>query len=46
VYGISPIDPATYVAVFVVVVASAALASYLPARRAATMNPMATLVAE
>ena len=45
-YGIKPIDPATYVAVFFVVVASAALASYIPARRAATMNPMATLVAE
>jgi ABC-type antimicrobial peptide transport system permease subunit len=45
-FGISALDPATYIAVFFVVVASAALASYVPARRAATMNPMATLVAE
>jgi predicted permease len=45
-FGISPVDPATYIAVLCVVVASAALASYIPARRAATMNPMATLVAE
>jgi predicted permease len=45
-FGISPVDPATYISVFFVVVASAALASYVPARRAATMNPMATLVAE
>ena len=45
-FGISPIDPSTYIAVCAVVVASAALASYIPARRAATMNPMAILAAE
>jgi putative ABC transport system permease protein len=45
-FGISPIDPSTYIAVCVMVVASAALASYIPARRAARMNPMAILAVE
>jgi putative ABC transport system permease protein len=45
-FGISAIDPATYLAVCGVVVAFAALASYIPARRAVTMNVMTTLVAE
>jgi predicted permease len=45
-YGTSPLDPATYVAVLVIVVTSAALASYIPARRAAMMNPVTTLAAE
>jgi putative ABC transport system permease protein len=45
-YGIGPLDPATYLAVLVIVVTSAALASYIPARRAALMNPVTTLAAE
>ena len=45
-FGISPLDPATYAAVLVVLTAAAALASYVPARRAATMNPMSTLAGE
>jgi len=45
-FGISPLDPATYLAVIVVLAAAALLASYLPARRAAMANPMTTLAAE
>jgi ABC-type antimicrobial peptide transport system permease subunit len=42
-YGISPLDPLTYLAVPIVLVLSAALASYLPARRAASVNPIQAL---
>jgi predicted permease len=42
-FGISPLDPLTYAAVPVVLVAAAALASYLPARRAAAVDPVTTL---
>jgi hypothetical protein len=45
-YGIDPLDPATYLAVLVLLITSAALASYLPARRAATVNPMSSLATE
>ncbi|HUL80635.1 MAG TPA: ABC transporter permease [Gammaproteobacteria bacterium] len=45
-FGISPADPAAYVSALVVVLAAAALASYLPARRAATIDPIETLKAE
>ncbi len=45
-FGISPLDPLTYGAVTVVLVAAAALASYLPARRAAAVDPVETLRAE
>lgn len=45
-YGIDPLDPATYVAGFALLITLAALASYLPARRAATVNPMSSLAAE
>jgi predicted permease len=45
-FGVSPLDPAAYVAALGVIVAAAALASYLPARRAATIDPMETLRAE
>jgi predicted permease len=45
-YGIGPLDPMTYVAVLVLLITAAALASYLPARRAATVNPMSSLGAE
>jgi ABC-type antimicrobial peptide transport system permease subunit len=45
-FGISPLDPLTYTAVPVVLVAATLLASYLPARRAATVDPVETLRAE
>jgi ABC-type antimicrobial peptide transport system permease subunit len=45
-FGIEPMDPAAYIGAIVVILAAAALASYLPARRAATIDPMETLRAE
>ena len=45
-FGISPLDPFTYVAVPFVLMLAAALASYLPAQRAATVNPVEALRAE
>jgi len=45
-FGISPLDPLTYAAVPVVLVAAALLASYLPARRAAQVDPVQALKAE
>ena len=45
-FGISPLDPLTYAIVPVVLVAAAVLASYLPARRAAAVDPMEALRAE
>ena len=45
-FGVSPLDPLTYVSVLIVLAASAVLASYLPARRAAAVNPVEALRAE
>src|SRR5207245_753161 len=45
-FGISALDPLTYAAVPVVLVAAAVLASYLPARRAAAVDPVEALKAE
>jgi predicted permease len=45
-FGIDPLDPAAYIAALGVILAAAALASYLPARRAAAIDPMVTLRAE
>ena len=42
-FGISPLDPLTYVAVPLVLCAAAMLASYVPARRAAGVNPVQAL---
>jgi predicted permease len=42
-FGISPLDPFTFIAVPLMLGAAAALASYLPARRAASINPVEAL---
>jgi predicted permease len=45
-FEVSPADPVTYVAVSIGLVAIAALASYLPSRRAAAVDPSEALRAE
>jgi predicted permease len=45
-FGISPLDPFTYIMVPLILVMAAALASYLPACRAATIDPVEALRAE
>ena len=45
-FGISPLDPLTYSMVPLILAASAALASYLPARRAAAVDPVEALRSE
>ena len=45
-FDVSPADPLTYVAVSAVLVLAAALASYLPARKATTVDPAEALRAE
>jgi predicted permease len=45
-FGISPLDPFTYVVVPLILVTAAAVASYLPARRAAMVDPVVALRAE
>jgi predicted permease len=45
-FGVSPMDPLTYASVLIILAASAVLASYLPARRAAAVDPVEALRAE
>ena len=45
-FGVKSVDPPTYAAVALGLIATAALASYLPARRAAGVNPVESLRAE
>lgn len=45
-YGVSPLDPASYAAVVSVLLVAALGASWLPARRAARIDPATTLRAE
>jgi ABC-type lipoprotein release transport system permease subunit len=45
-FGVSRLDPVTYAAMPVVLVAAAMLASYLPARRASAVDPVEALKAE
>jgi predicted permease len=45
-FGVERLDPSTYAAVLAVLAMAAALASYVPARRAAAVDPVGTLTAE
>jgi predicted permease len=45
-FGVERLDPPTYAAVLGVLAAAAAMASYVPARRAAAVDPVETLTAE
>ena len=45
-FGISPLDPVTFTTVPIVLIAAAALASYLPARRTSAVDPVKALRAE
>jgi putative ABC transport system permease protein len=42
-FGVSPVDPLTFVAIGTTLASVALLASYLPARRAAAADPAASL---
>jgi ABC-type antimicrobial peptide transport system permease subunit len=42
-FGVSPYDPSTYAAVLALLGVVAALASYIPARRAARVEPLVAL---
>jgi ABC-type lipoprotein release transport system permease subunit len=42
-YGLSPFDPVAYAGVSAILVASALVATWVPARRAAQIDPAVTL---
>jgi putative ABC transport system permease protein len=45
-FGISPLDPTTYLVVSVVLIVAAGIASYLPAHKAITVDPLKALRAQ
>ena len=45
-YGISPLDPASFIAVAAIALATGALSCWIPARRAAKVDPVVALRAE
>jgi putative ABC transport system permease protein len=45
-FGVGPLDPLAYATALAVTIAAAAVATYLPARRAAKIDPMTTLRAD
>jgi putative ABC transport system permease protein len=45
-FGVSPMDPVTYVAVAATLGSIALLATYLPARRASRVDPIVALRAD
>jgi ABC-type antimicrobial peptide transport system permease subunit len=45
-FGIKPVDPLTYIAVAITLLAATAEPSYLPARRITRVNPADALRAE
>jgi ABC-type antimicrobial peptide transport system permease subunit len=45
-FGTSPLDPATYLVVTVMLVTAAAIASYIPAQRATAIDPVTALRAQ
>jgi predicted permease len=45
-FGVAPTDPATFASIAAILMATALLGSYVPARRASRVDPMTTLRAE